>query len=177
MLTSATTGLLGYASRGDVKVELAAAEAAKGDYVAAVASKSVDEILADDSLRQFAISAGGAAFKVNCIQCHGSGAQGSPGYPNLNDDDWLWGGKPDDIRQTIAHGIRFAADDEARLSEMPPFAGMLQPEQIKAIAAHVAHLGTPAKPENADGASPSPRTAPRATAMPGPECARSVRRT
>ncbi|TIV89784.1 MAG: c-type cytochrome, partial [Mesorhizobium sp.] len=73
-------------------------------------SKSVSEISADDGLREFAIAAGGAAFKVNCVQCHGSGAQGSKGFPNLNDDDWLWGGKAEQIQQTITHGIRFASD-------------------------------------------------------------------
>lgn len=46
---------------------------------------------------QFALSGGAAAFKVNCIQCHGSGAEGGQGYPNLNDDDWMWGGSVDDI--------------------------------------------------------------------------------
>jgi cytochrome c oxidase cbb3-type subunit 3 len=97
LISSATTGLLGYSSRADVKDELAAAEAAKGDYVAAVADKSVEEILADDELRQFATAAGAAAFKVNCVQCHGSGATGGAGYPNLNDDDWLWGGTPEAI--------------------------------------------------------------------------------
>ncbi|TKB06559.1 MAG: cytochrome C oxidase Cbb3, partial [Mesorhizobium sp.] len=91
MLSSATKGVIGYSSRNDVKNELAAAEIAKGKYVAAVQSKTVVEIAADDALREFAGAAGGAAFKVNCVQCHGSGAQGSSGFPNLNDDDWLWG--------------------------------------------------------------------------------------
>src|SRR4051794_18158370 len=84
MLHSATKGVLGYSSRNEVKNELAAAETAKGQYVAAVESKSVSEIAGDDALREFAVAAGGAAFKVNCVQCHGSGAQGSKGFPNLN---------------------------------------------------------------------------------------------
>ncbi|TIT95570.1 MAG: cytochrome-c oxidase, cbb3-type subunit III, partial [Mesorhizobium sp.] len=90
LLHSATKGVLGYSSRNEVRNELTAAEAAKGKYISAVESKSVSEISADDGLREFAIAAGGAAFKVNCVQCHGSGAQGSKGFPNLNDDDWLW---------------------------------------------------------------------------------------
>ncbi|TIT85991.1 MAG: cytochrome C oxidase Cbb3, partial [Mesorhizobium sp.] len=88
LLSSATKGVLGYSSRNDVKNELAAAEAAKGKYAAAVESKSLSEIASDYALREFAVAAGGAAFKVNCTQCHGSGAQGSKGFPNLNDDDW-----------------------------------------------------------------------------------------
>ena len=121
-----------------------AAEAAKGDYVAAIQSKDLAEILADDGLRQFATAAGAAAFKVNCIQCHGSGAQGSAGYPNLNDDEWLWGGDIEAIHQTIAHGIRFAADDDTRISEMPAFGDILEPDEIKQVAAYVVSLsGTP----------------------------------
>lgn len=140
MITRATTGVLGYSSRADVQTELAAAEAAKGAYVEAVTAKSVGEILADDNLRQFATSAGAAAFKVNCVQCHGSGAQGSPGFPNLNDDEWLWGGSIDQIYQTISHGVRFAGDEETHASEMPAFAEVLEPQQINEVAAYVASL-------------------------------------
>jgi cytochrome c oxidase cbb3-type subunit 3 len=140
LISSATGGMLGYSSRGEIKKELAAAQEAKRDYVAAVEASTVDQILADDTLRQFASAAGAAAFKVNCIQCHGTGAVGSAGYPNLNDDDWLWGGKPDEIRATIAHGIRFAEDDQTRISEMPAFGEMLEPAQIKEIALYVRSL-------------------------------------
>lgn len=140
LISSATGGMLGYSSRGEIKKELAAAQEAKRDYVAAVEASTVDQILADDTLRQFASAAGAAAFKVNCIQCHGTGAAGSPGFPNLNDDDWLWGGKPDEIRATIAHGVRFAEDDATRISEMPAFGTMLEPAQIKEIATYVRSL-------------------------------------
>ncbi|ACI94450.1 cytochrome c oxidase, Cbb3-type, subunit III [Afipia carboxidovorans OM5] len=140
LISTATTGLLGYSSRSEMKAEFAAANAAKADYIAAIASKSVTEILADDKLRTFAAAAGAAAFKVNCVQCHGSGAQGSPGYPNLNDDVWLWGGKPQDIQQTIAHGIRFTEDSNTRVSEMPAFGDMLKPQEITQVANYVASL-------------------------------------
>jgi cytochrome c oxidase cbb3-type subunit 3 len=140
LITSATTGLLGYSSRGELRDALALAEAGKADYVAAVAQKSVGEILADDRLRTFATSAGGAAFKVNCVQCHGSGAAGSAGFPNLNDDEWLWGGKPDDILTTIAHGVRFSGDEQTRISEMPAFGDILEPDQVRQVASHVVAL-------------------------------------
>ncbi|RVI58017.1 cytochrome-c oxidase, cbb3-type subunit III, partial [Sinorhizobium meliloti] len=91
-------------------------------------------------LKQFAITAGASAFKVNCAQCHGSGAAGGKGFPNLNDDDWLWGGKPQEIYQTIAHGVRHAPDGETRVSEMPPFGDMLTPEQMQQTAAYVVSL-------------------------------------
>ncbi|TIL22905.1 MAG: cytochrome-c oxidase, cbb3-type subunit III [Mesorhizobium sp.] len=140
MLTSATKGMLGYSSRKDVKNDLAAAEAANGKYVAAIQAKSVSEILTDDDLREFAVAAGAAAFKVNCTQCHGSGAQGSKGFPNLNDDDWLWGGSPDQIQQTITHGLRFASDPDTRLSEMPAFGDIITADQIAQVSAYVASL-------------------------------------
>ncbi|GLS35472.1 Cbb3-type cytochrome c oxidase subunit [Mesorhizobium tianshanense] len=140
MLSSATKGVIGYSSRNNVKKELAAAEAAKAKYAAAVESKTVSEIAADDALRGFAVAAGGAAFRVNCVQCHGSGAQGSKGFPNLNDDDWLWGGKPEQIRQTITHGIRYASDPDTRLSEMPAFGDIITADEIAQVSAYVASL-------------------------------------
>ncbi len=141
LISSATNGLLGYSSRAELRTELDGAEAGRADYVAAVASLPVEEIIADEGLRQFATSAGAAAFKVNCVQCHGSGAAGSAGYPNLNDDEWLWGGAPEDIRFTIAHGIRFEADGETRFSEMPAFGDMLGREEVAALVTHVKALG------------------------------------
>ena len=140
LIHTATSGLLGYSSRGDVKTELAQAQASRADYIAAVSAKTIDEIVADDGLRTFAASAGAAAFKVNCVQCHGSGAQGSAGYPNLNDDDWLWGGSAVQIEQTIAHGIRFAEDPDTRVSEMPAFGEILQSKEITEVASFVASL-------------------------------------
>lgn len=140
MISSATTGVLGYSSRAEVKTELAAAEAAKGSYIEAIKSDSLDQIMADPNLRNFATAAGAASFKVNCIQCHGSGAQGSPGFPNLNDDEWLWGGNINQIYKTIAHGIRFPGDEETHLSEMPAFADILEPKQVNEVAAYVASL-------------------------------------
>ena len=148
LLSSATQGVLGYSSRAELRGELDAAQASRADYSAAVEAKSLAEILADDGLRQFATSAGAAAYKVNCVQCHGSGAEGSAGYPNLNDDDWIWGGDIDAIHTTIAHGIRFDVDPDTRISEMPAFGDILQPREIRATAAYVRSLT--ADPSSAD---------------------------
>ncbi|PBB16834.1 cytochrome-c oxidase, cbb3-type subunit III [Mesorhizobium sp. WSM4313] len=148
MLSFATKGILGFSSRNEVKNEMAAAEAGKAKYVAAIQSKTVSEIAADDALREFAVAAGGAAFKVNCVQCHGSGAQGSTDFPNLNDDDWLWSGKTEQIQQTITHGIRFAPDADTRQSEMPAFADVLKPEQVAQVSAFVASLSGPVRDKN-----------------------------
>ncbi|TIT67112.1 MAG: cytochrome-c oxidase, cbb3-type subunit III, partial [Mesorhizobium sp.] len=114
-----------------------------GKYVAAIQAKTVSEIAADDALREFAVAAGGATFKVNCVQCHGSGAQGSAGFPNLNDDDWLWGGNAEQLEQTIMHGIRFASNPDTRQSEMPAFGDIITGDQIKQVSAYVASLSGP----------------------------------
>ena len=154
LLTSATTGVLRYSSRADVRSELAAAEAARSGYVAAIKAADMQQILADETLRTVATAAGNAAFKVNCIQCHGSGAQGSKGFPNLNDDDWLWGGTPEQILTTIAHGVRAREDADTHVSEMPAFGDILKPAEIASVATFVADLpkGTGFPAETTPGA-------------------------
>ena len=147
LIKGATPGLLGYSSRADVVAELADAKAAQGGLLEKIAATPVGDIASDQELLQFAIAGGSSAFKVNCAQCHGSGAAGSAGYPNLNDDDWLWGGTIDEIYQTIAHGIRYDGDDDTHYSEMPAFGDMLEPEQINQVAAYVVSLSdTPSDP-------------------------------
>ncbi|MEM5491770.1 cytochrome-c oxidase, cbb3-type subunit III [Hoeflea sp. AS16] len=147
LIKGATPGLLGYSSRADVVAELADAKAAQGGLLEKIAATPVGDIASDQELLQFAIAGGSSAFKVNCAQCHGSGAAGSAGYPNLNDDDWLWGGTIDEIYQTIAHGIRYDGDDDTHYSEMPAFGDMLEPEQINEVAAYVVSLSdTPSDP-------------------------------
>ncbi len=92
-------------------------------------------------LYAFAIAGGQAAFKDNCSTCHGTGAAGGPGYPNLNDDDWLWGGKLADIYQTLRFGIR-STHPETRISQMPAFGkdGLLTPAQVDHVVDYVLTL-------------------------------------
>ena len=65
---------------------------------------------------QFALAEGKAAFGDNCAPCHGAGAQGSHGYPNLNDDIWIWGGKLEDIQHTITVGVRSTSPDTRQIA-------------------------------------------------------------
>lgn len=147
LISDATSGVIGYSSRAEVAQELARAKAAQAGFLDRIATASMEEIMSDPQLAQFAVSGGASAFKVNCAQCHGSGAQGFPGFPNLNDDDWVWGGSLDAIYRTIAHGVRYAGDDETRFSEMPAFGDVLTPEEIRQVAAYVVSLtGTPGDP-------------------------------
>ncbi|WP_137129543.1 cytochrome-c oxidase, cbb3-type subunit III [Rhizobium sp. FY34] len=140
LVTDATKGVLGYSSRAELASEMVGAKAAQGSMLEKISTSSLQEILADPQMTQFATAAGAAAFKVNCVQCHGSGAAGGAGYPNLNDDDWLWGGDIDQIHQTIAHGIRSVDDPDTRASEMPAYGEILQPQEIRQVAAYVVSL-------------------------------------
>jgi len=142
LIKGSTPGLLGVTNRGNVAIEISKAKEAQKTFLDQIASKSLDEIRKDQALFQFAQSGGKAAYAVNCIQCHGSGAQGGPGYPNLNDDDWIWGGSLEAIYTTIKHGIRFSGDDETRSSDMPAFGKdeVLEKDQINQVAAYVAKL-------------------------------------
>jgi len=139
LITSNTQGTLGYSSRGELAKAIDVAKQEQSQLRAKLTASSLKEITADPKLLSYAKAGGQAAFKVNCVQCHGSGAEGTKGNPNLNDDDWLWGGSLEAIHQTISHGIRFEQDDDTRISEMPAFGKdeLLEPAQIEQLAAYV----------------------------------------
>lgn len=137
MLNSATTGLLGWTSRGDLAAEMAVADAKRAPIRNAIGAATLAQIEGDEKLYQAAIQGGSAAFKVNCVQCHGSGAAGSKGYPNLNDDDWLWGGDLASIHTTLVHGIRNPDHDGTRMSQMPAFGEVLAAGEINTLVSYV----------------------------------------
>jgi cytochrome c oxidase cbb3-type subunit 3 len=144
LLKEATPGLLGASTRADVAAEIAAVDAANAAIKAKLVAADLNAIGADPELAQFATNAGAAVFKTNCATCHGSGAAGfeGKGYPNLLDDDWLWGGTMEDIHLTITHGIRNTTDKDARYSEMPKFGvdGTLDETQIAQVSEYVLAL-------------------------------------
>jgi cytochrome c oxidase cbb3-type subunit 3 len=131
---------LGYSSRAELDKELAAAKAAQGAMLEKVASTPVADILKDADLTRFARAGGQSMFKVYCSQCHGTGAAGAKGYPNLNDDEWIWGGSIDQIATTITYGARAPGVDETHFNMMPTFGkdGILSPDQIATVAKEVA---------------------------------------
>ena len=148
LVSSATAGLLGYSTRGEVVEEIAAVEARNEGINTQLASVELTEIAANAELNTYATSAGAAVYRTWCTQCHGSGAAGAVGYPNLLDDDWLWGGDIEAIHATIAHGIRNEEDDDARYSEMPAFGDILETEEVASVVNYVMSLsgGTPVDP-------------------------------
>ncbi|MCI4660824.1 MAG: cytochrome-c oxidase, cbb3-type subunit III [Neomegalonema sp.] len=141
LITEHTKGVLGYSTRNELLKTVAAHSEMQSEWRTKIAAAELEEIKNDPELNRFATRAGAAAFAVNCSQCHGSGAQGFVGYPNLNDDDWLWGGTLEEIHTTITHGVRNTTDDDARYSEMPAFGEILEKEQIDEVANYVLSLG------------------------------------
>lgn len=141
LLSSATQGYLGYDTRQEVAAEIKRFDDANSDIKAKLVAADLGAIAKDDALNQYATAAGAAVFRTWCAQCHGSGAAGveGKGYPNLLDNDWLWGGAIEDIHTTISHGIRNTTDADARYSEMPKFGvdGLLEPAQIEEVVEHV----------------------------------------
>ncbi|PJE31521.1 Cbb3-type cytochrome c oxidase subunit CcoP [Pseudooceanicola marinus] len=146
LVNQATAGILGYSTRAEVAERIAEVETANAGINEQLASVELTEVAADPELNQYAVSAGASVFQTWCAQCHGSGAAGAVGYPNLLDDDWLWGGSIEDIHYTVTHGIRNEDDWDARYSAMPAFGRdeLLEPEQIDAVVNYVMSLsGTP----------------------------------
>jgi cytochrome c oxidase cbb3-type subunit 3 len=156
LLTDATKGVFGYATRLAIKDDLAALQQQRVAQAAGLADATVEQIKADPAMFRIAMAWGKAAFGDNCVACHGVGGAGARGYPNLNDDDWLWGGTPAEIETTLKHGVRVAGNNETRVSQMPAFGrdGVLKREEIVAVANQVralAGLSTEPKADLAKG--------------------------
>jgi cytochrome c oxidase cbb3-type subunit III len=101
-------------------------------YFSKVAASDFSQISKDVELSEFVRSAGKALFADNCAPCHQQGGQGVVSFfPNLTDDDWLYGGSYEKIHETLVGGRR---------GYMPAFSEVLNGQQIDALANHVASL-------------------------------------
>ena len=137
LISGATQGVLGQNTRTDVAEDIQSFVDANAAINAQLASADLSTIGSDAELQTYAFNAGAAVFKTWCAQCHGAGAAGAKGYPNLLDNDWLWGGSIEEIAYTVRHGIRNEEDPDAHYSEMPAFGAFLGEDEIDAIANHV----------------------------------------
>ncbi|MXO75224.1 cytochrome-c oxidase, cbb3-type subunit III [Altererythrobacter aerius] len=139
LVDRATAGVLGWTSRGQLAKEMSIADQARTTVREQLVRIPIERLPENSALMQQAVAGGRAAFKVHCSQCHGSGAAGSQtlGYPNLNDDDWLWGGDLKAIHFTLVNGIRQPDRDSTRASDMPPFEGVFDAGQLTALSEHV----------------------------------------
>ncbi len=151
-LNGHTEGSLGYSSRVELTQALEAQAKSRAVFVDRIRVTPLAQIAKEPELFNFAMAGGRSAFQTNCMQCHGAGGAGSPGFPNLVDDDWIWGGSLDQIYTTVRHGIR-NADDKSRQSMMPRFGvdGLLTGSQVAAVTDYVLSLSGKAKatPEGA----------------------------
>jgi cytochrome c oxidase cbb3-type subunit 3 len=116
-------GKLGWKSSGEYQDELKKAEADYGPLFARFASKDMKAVAADPK----AHAIGERLFLTYCSQCHGSDARGNKGFPNLTDEDWLYGGTPEAIKQTIMNG---------RHGQMPSMAAALGSDKDVENMAH-----------------------------------------
>jgi cytochrome c oxidase cbb3-type subunit 3 len=125
-------GKFGWTSAGQHKAEMEKGEKEVAPLYAKFAAMSPEQMAKDPQ----AMAIGDRLFMNNCAQCHGSDARGSKGFPNLTDNDWLHGGTPDKIKETIAKG---------RIGNMPPMAAAVgTPDDVKNVAHYVLSLsGSP----------------------------------
>lgn len=152
LISGATQGLLGWSTRADVAHQIETHAAANAKWADALIAVDLEDLDAAGDLHRYAFARGRSVFAAHCSQCHGSGAAGTVGYPNLLDNDWLWGGSLPAITYTIRHGIRNATDDAARYSQMPAFGDILQEPEIADLTGYVRGLSDPeavAAPETA----------------------------
>ena len=125
-------GELGWSTRSEYEGDVAAANRALEPVYAKYAAMAPEQVAGEPG----AMAIGERLFLNNCAQCHGSDARGSKGFPNLTDNDWLHGGTPDKIRETITQG---------RTGVMPPMAAAVgTPDDVKNVANYVLSLsGSP----------------------------------
>ncbi|MFT4098833.1 MAG: cytochrome-c oxidase, cbb3-type subunit III [Rhodoblastus sp.] len=135
-------GVSGWNSRTAVVQDLEELKTMRAAGEAKLSAAKLEDIEKNPELLSIARAQGAAAFANNCAPCHGAGAQGAVGYPNLNDDEWLWGGKLADIQTTLQHGVRWDADKETRSGAMPSFGkdGTLKADEVKNVAQFVRTL-------------------------------------
>jgi cytochrome c oxidase cbb3-type subunit 3 len=119
-------------------LEQSGAATRQREFMDRVTETGFEEIVNDPEMLAFARSVGNGLFGDNCAACHGRGGQGVVGlYPNLADDDWLWGGTMETIEQILIHG---------RKGYMPPFRETFTEEQLDDVAEYVLTLSDLAGP-------------------------------
>ena len=142
--TTYTKGLLGTDQRKIVEEKLVQANLARASWVNAIEKLSFDEILANPQLMQVVMKTGPQLFGDNCAACHGRDGRGGDNYPDLTDHDWIWGGGPERIAETLRVGVN-SPHAESRATQMPSFGRdkMLDQTQVGNVATYVYSLSNP----------------------------------
>jgi cytochrome c oxidase cbb3-type subunit 3 len=141
LITTYTPGLLGFSQRDAVQGQLDAAKGQRAPWADRVAALDLGAIDGDPDAKAIAIRTGKALFADNCAACHGHDARGGPGFPDLSDDAWLWGGTPEDIHETLRVGIN-SQNDETRFAQMPAFGRdeILEGADLGPLVSYLRHL-------------------------------------
>lgn len=150
MVDTYTKGLLGVNQRELVQGELEAGQRYREHWEAHLTVASLDEIRAEPALMDVVRATAPTLWGDNCSACHGIAGIGGPGFPNLIDDAWLWGGDDQAVLESIRVGIN-AAHPETRVSQMLAFGemGILSRDQVRTVGAYVRSLSGLGEPEPA----------------------------
>ena len=142
--TTYTRGLLDTNQWENVEEELVEAAAQRAPWIDRIEAASFEEIQADERLMSIVRETGHRLFGDNCAACHGRGGRGGSNYPDLTDDDWIWGGDVQTIADTMRIGIN-TEHPESRVAQMPSFGrdGILDRDQVRSAAAYVYSLSHP----------------------------------
>jgi cytochrome c oxidase cbb3-type subunit 3 len=146
-----TKGLLGTNQRKIVAASLQEAATERSVWSEKILKQDYSAILADPQLMAIVRETGHALFGNNCAACHGVDAKGGPGFPNLTTSSWIWGGKPEEIFNTIRVGVNSAHPD-THVSQMPAFGHdqMLQRPDVLKVVNYIYSISHP----NAKGLDP-----------------------
>jgi cytochrome c oxidase cbb3-type subunit 3 len=138
LINSHYKGLLGHSDRKAVALDMVNMRTGRAQFSDKLTGVDLDSIMGDPELFRFAMAAGKSAFGDNCATCHGAGGQGFKGYPNLNDDIWIWGGTFEEIRHTLEVGIR-ASHDDTRFNLMQAYGrdDLLSRDEIKDLTEYL----------------------------------------
>jgi cytochrome c oxidase cbb3-type subunit 3 len=120
-------GLLNWTSVKELRGHQQQGDALYAEQFGIYGKTPIEELARDPE----AMKMGLRLFANNCAVCHGSDGGGNPGYPNLTDNDWLWGGAPEQIKTTVTHG---------RNAAMPAWAGILGEAGIANVTEYVLQL-------------------------------------
>lgn len=141
LLTTYTKGLLGSDDRAAVHASVREAGAERALWTQRVDAEDYQTVLADPALMQKVRDTGRTLFGDNCAACHGRDARGTPRFPDLTTEHWLWGGTAEAVAETIRVGIN-SPHPESRVSQMLAFGrdGMLQRGDIDNVVAYIRSL-------------------------------------
>ena len=141
--SGATPGLMGASTRADVQAEIDRYAAANKPVEEKLVAADLTQIANDPELADYTRNAGAAVFRTWCAQCHGAGAGGNKGFPNLLDNDWLFGGSIEQIYADVQHGIRDPLDPDTNpAAAMPAHLTdeILTQEQIDQVVQYVLQI-------------------------------------